>query len=275
MLAAVGQFCATAMWRQNLEACRTLIANAAQQGAKILFLPEASDFITNNSRESVELTYNGVPSQYLSEIKQMAKQHHIWVSVGLHESTVSSVSELIFNTHWMIDDKGNVQGKYRKLHLFDVNVANGPRLFESASTLRGEKIESPVASPIGRIGLAVCYDLRFPELAAHLREQGAQILTYPSAFTQLTGQAHWEVLLRARAIETQTFVVASAQCGQHNEKRTSYGHAMMVDPWGKVIACCKDTDEPTLALADIDLDYLERIRREMPLMDHRRRDLFL
>ncbi|KAI8053098.1 carbon-nitrogen hydrolase [Syncephalis plumigaleata] len=263
MLAAVGQFCATALWKQNLEACRTLIMKAAQKEAKILFLPEASDFITETARESCQLTSEGVSAQYLSEIKRFAKEYSIWISIGLHESATNVTSAAantavassvvasndanstdiskeslakVFNTHWVIDNEGQVQGKYRKLHLFDV----------SASTLRGEEIAPLVTTPIGRVGLSVCYDLRFPELSSYLRRQGAEILTYPSAFTKLTGLAHWEVLLRARAIETQTFVVASAQYGSHNAKRASYGHAMIIDPWGKVIACCEETETPRL-----------------------------
>ena len=131
----------------------------------------------------------------------------------------------------------------------------------------------PIQTPLGKLGLLTCYDVRFPQQSIHLRDKGAQILSYPSAFTVQTGEAHWNVLLRARAIETQSYVVASAQIGSHHEKRTSYGHACIVDPWGKIIAECSNESED-FALASIDLSFLEKIRTEMPLEMHSRKDLY-
>ncbi|KAF9364827.1 Nitrilase [Mortierella sp. NVP85] len=144
---------------------------------------------------------------------------------------------------------------------------------ESQSTVAGERIVPPVTTPVGKVGLGICYDLRFPELALELRRQGAEILTFPSAFTIKTGEAHWEVLLRSRAIETQTYVVAAAQVGKHSEKRSSYGHAMIVDPWGRIVAEC-DGQEEGVAVASMDFEALERIRLEMPVMNHRRYDTY-
>ncbi|KAF9933931.1 Nitrilase [Modicella reniformis] len=176
--------------------------------------------------------------------------------------------------HVLINDEGSVVESYRKIHLFDVDIANGPRLMESQSTVAGNSIVPPVSTPVGKVGLGICYDLRFPEMALELRRQGAEILTYPSAFTVKTGEAHWEVLLRSRAIETQSYVVAAAQVGKHSEKRSSYGHAMIVDPWGKVVAECDGQEEEAIAVAPIDFAALERIRLEMPVMNHRRYDIF-
>ncbi len=129
-------------------------------------------------------------------------------------------------------------------------------------------------TPVGLLGLCTCYDLRFPEQSLLLRSQGAQILAYPSAFTLKTGQAHWLALLRARAIETQTFVVAAAQSGEHNPKRSSFGHSCIVDPWGSVIAEANDGEEETLLVAQVDLEFLERLRREMTIQNHRRADVY-
>ncbi|KAG0353155.1 Nitrilase [Gamsiella multidivaricata] len=179
----------------------------------------------------------------------------------------------LYNTHVLISDQGSIVESYHKIHLFDVDIAHGPRLMESKNTVAGNKLVRPVRTPVGKVGLGICYDLRFPELALALRRQGAEILTYPSAFTIKTGEAHWEVLLRSRAIETQSYVVAAAQVGQHSEKRFSYGHAMIVDPWGQVVAEC-DGEEEGIAVAPVDLSMLERIRTEMPVMNHRRYDIF-
>lgn len=143
---------------------------------------------------------------------------------------------------------------------------------ESSSTLPGPRLEPPVSTPAGKLGLAVCYDMRFPELSLALVQAGAEILTYPSAFGSVTGPAHWEVLLRARAIETQCYVVAAAQCGRHHENRMSYGHSMVVDPWGTVVAQC--SEGPGLCLAHINLGYLRQLRQHLPVIQHRRPNLY-
>ncbi|KAG0226663.1 Nitrilase [Actinomortierella wolfii] len=199
----------------------------------------------------------------------------------------SPIPGKLYNTHVVINSEGSIVEKYRKIHLFDVDIADGPRLMESDSTVPGDQVVPPIKTPVGQVGLAICYDLRFPELAAKLRSKGAEILTYPSAFTPLTGQAHWEVLLRSRAIETQSYVIAAAQVGKHTEKRSSYGHAMIVDPWGRVVAECSgqkdrksngiesagendDDDEAEIATADIDHSLIAKIRLEMPVWSHRR-----
>lgn len=132
----------------------------------------------------------------------------------------------------------------------------------------------PLETPVGLIGTSICFDLRFPQLSTILRKLGAHILTYPSVFTVPTGKAHWEVLLRARAIENQCYVVAAAQVGTHNEKRSSYGHSMVVDPWGKVLVDCGE-ESPCLKVVDIDLDYLNEVRHSMPVLNSFRNDLYL
>lgn len=166
--------------------------------------------------------------------------------------------------------------RYQKLHLFDVEIEGGPVLRESNSVEKGMQILPPFETEIGRVGMMICFDLRFPEISLALKRQKSDIITYPSAFTVPTGKAHWESLLRSRAIETQAYVVAAAQVGAHNEKRVSYGHSMIVSPWGEVLAeLSGEWDEsrgPEIAVADIDLNVIERIRREMPLL--RRTDIY-
>ncbi|ORX51906.1 carbon-nitrogen hydrolase [Hesseltinella vesiculosa] len=268
-LAAVGQFCATSFVEANTKICCGLIKKAAERGAKMLFLPEASDFIAESKEQALSLASNHV---FIQGVQQAAKDANIWVSVGFHEQCHEDTQRL-FNTQIVMNDNGSVVAHYRKIHLFDVDIKNGPRLMESESTIAGDSLVPPVKTPLGQVGLQICYDVRFSELSIAQRRLGADVLTFPSAFTVKTGMAHWETLLRARAIETQCYVMAAAQIGQHNPKRASYGHAMIVDPWGTVLGQCADTQEG-LAFGVVDLDYLGRIRQEMPVMTHRRPDQY-
>ncbi|KAJ2661777.1 Carbon-nitrogen hydrolase [Coemansia sp. RSA 1200] len=271
-IAAVGQFCAQGDLQKNLMTCVDLIGGAARRGAQMVFLPEASDFIAETRDLTTQLAQS-VDGDFMKEIQQAAKDNGIWVSIGIHEQP--SPSEMPYNTNAVVSSDGVLVSVYRKLHLFDVSVKDGPKLLESATTARGDRVAEVVETPVGRLGSSVCYDLRFPELAQALRLRGAQLISYPSAFTELTGAAHWELLLRARAVETQTYVFGAAQIGRHNSRRSSHGDAMIVDPWGTVLArCARNTNEPTLATAEINLDYLDKIRREMPVFNHKRSDLF-
>lgn len=190
---------------------------------------------------------------------------------GVHE--LSNNKEKIYNTHILLDNKGNLVSTYRKVHLFDMdNKDTGIRLMESDYVIKGNEIVSPVSTPVGNLGLSICYDMRFAEQSLLLRNKGAQILSFPSAFTYQTGAAHWEVILRARAIETQCYVIAAAQTGSHNKKRTSWGHSMIIDPWGTVLVQC--AEKIGVAVAEIDLDLLAKIRKNMPCDQHRRTDLY-
>ncbi|RHZ86926.1 hypothetical protein Glove_42g24 [Diversispora epigaea] len=268
--AAVTQFCGTNAIAKNLKICSELIYNVAQRGVKMVFFPEASDFIGINNEETLKLTKEN--NFFVDELRKQAINNNVWISIGVHET--SPTPKHIYNTHLIISSDGEIVSRYHKLHLFDINIKDSPVLLESSNTLRGDKIIDPVESPIGKIGMMICYDLRFPELSLTLRKRGAEVLTYPSAFTIKTGMAHWDVLLRARAIETQSYVIASAQIGQHNEKRASFGSAMIIDPWGTVLARCPETTKPTFALAEINLNILKQLRINMPVIEHRRKDLF-
>lgn len=272
-LIAVCQLTSTPDKEQNFASCSQLIQEAAQRGACVIFLPEAFDFIGSNTQETLSLAENLEGAQ-IQRYAGLARECGVWLSLGgFHERGEDWAStQRIYNCHLLLDPTGHIVATYRKTHLCDVELEGRVSMKESKFTNPGPEIVPPVSTPAGKVGLAICYDLRFPEISLALTQEGAEILTYPSAFTVTTGSAHWEVLLRARAIETQCYVVAAAQTGKNHERRTSYGHAMVVDPWGSVIAQCQEG--PGLCYAEIDLGYLRRIRQEMPVCTHRRADLY-
>eukprot|EP01089_Gocevia_fonbrunei_P003217 TRINITY_DN13131_c0_g1_i1.p1 TRINITY_DN13131_c0_g1~~TRINITY_DN13131_c0_g1_i1.p1 ORF type:complete len:286 (+),score=49.48 TRINITY_DN13131_c0_g1_i1:47-904(+) len=269
-LLAVGQLTSTSNVNQNFKSCAVLVEKAISRGCSLLCLPEAFDYISTSSAQSLELAQD-LESELMTGYRNLAKQG-IWLSLGGWHEKIQDNETHFYNTHIIIDDKGELRSSYRKLHLFDVDIPNGPVLKESNNTKQGELLEV-CPSPVGNLGLSICYDLRFPEQYIALTKMGAEVLLVPAAFTLTTGKDHWEVLLRARAIENQCYVAAAAQIGKHNEKRESFGHAMIIDPWGRVVACCSDrTDQ--IAVAEIDLDYIKDVRTRMPVYQHRRSEIY-
>lgn len=268
-LIAVCQMTAKSDKAVNFAVCESLVKKAASAGAKMVFLPEACDYMGENKQQTLELA-EPLDGPLVSQYQDLAKTYQVWLSLGgIHEQTSE---DRLHNTHIVINNIGSIVAAYRKIHLFDVDIPGKVRLKESDMIKAGNKIELPVDTPIGKVGLAICYDMRFPELSIMLTDLGAKILTFPSAFTFDTGSLHWEVLLRARAIENQCFVIAAAQSGVHNPKRRSWGHAMVVGPSGMVIAQCEaDTD---FALANIDLEQVDSTRITMPVYSHRRYDVY-
>mmetsp|Transcript_13229 Transcript_13229/g.25311 ORF Transcript_13229/g.25311 Transcript_13229/m.25311 type:complete len:339 (+) Transcript_13229:30-1046(+) len=272
---AVGQMCAKNDVLGNFETCKLLAEESKQAGCAMLFLPECFSYIGSNLADALAVA-EPLEGHIMSRYRDLARSTGLWLSLGGFQETGPDAQHR-YNTHVMVDSEGNIVASYRKIHLFDLDLPDGPepiKLLESSATAPGCQVAA-CDSPAGRVGLTVCYDMRFPELYQKLRfEEGAEILTMPSAFTRPTGEAHWEVLLRARAIETQCFVVAAAQTGQHNEKRASYGHAIIINPWGKVIGKLDDPNSTGIAVAEIDLNELRKIRQNMPLDKHRRYDLY-
>jgi predicted amidohydrolase len=234
----------------------------------MLFLPEAS----------VLMGVSSAPAEAISalegcstELASLAKEHDIWVSVCGHQSTPGEDPRLS-NVHWLFNSTGKQVAKYSKTHLFDAK-AGSTVLTESSYTKAGDELVAVKNTPVGCLGLCTCYDMRFPAVSQRLRfEAGADVLAFPSAFTVPTGAAHWETLLRCRAIETQCFVVAAAQWGDHGGGRSTYGHSMIVDPWGTVIATSEDGEEQLL-VADLDMSIIKSVRDGMPLDIQRRGDL--
>ena len=273
---AVGQMCSTGDVEANLAACERLIVKSSAAGAELLLLPECCTYLGEKDSDSLAVAEplpEGGP--LLARLAALAVKHRLWLALGgVVESSATPGKR--YNTHVVLSSTGAVVAQYRKAHLFDLDHA-GVRLKESDVCLAGAQLHPPVPSPVGALGLAVCYDLRFPELFSKLRhEGGCELLLLPAAFTVPTGEAHWELLLRARAVETQSYVLAAAQGGQHNAKRASFGHAMIVDGWGKVLATVPEG--PTaegIAVAEVDLDWLRELRERMPIALHRRPDLYV
>ena len=266
---AVGQMCASSDVEKNFEVVADLCSQAKDRGCSMLFLPECFAFIGVKGTDALAVM-EPLNGPLLGRYRELAAKHGLWLSLGGFAEQGPD-RDRRFNAHIIVNDAGEIRASYRKIHLFDVDMGdvNGPVLMESRTAAAGEALVTG-DSPAGKLGLTVCYDLRFPEMFARLRyELGCEMMLVPSAFTKPTGQAHWETLLRARAIETQSYVVAAAQAGTHSEGRASHGHAMVVDPWGKVVAEL-DGEETGIAVADVDLGYLKDVRSRIPVETHRR-----
>ena len=206
--------------------------------------------------------------QIISTVRELAREHRVRILAGTFAERIEG-SDLLYNTSVLIAPDGTIDAVYRKIHLFDVDLSDsgGGVFSESATFAPGDEVVV-AATEWGSIGLSVCYDVRFPELYRQMATRGAHFITVPSAFAPQTGKDHWDVLLRARAIENQAFVLAPAQCGQHSEDRSSYGRSMIVDPWGIVLA--QGSDDPGLVIADCDMARQARIRASLPALQHRR-----
>mmetsp|Transcript_353 Transcript_353/g.413 ORF Transcript_353/g.413 Transcript_353/m.413 type:complete len:282 (-) Transcript_353:179-1024(-) len=261
------QICSGRNPAANLKKIRKLVNSAKVSGCELVCLPEAFDFIGIPGTQDSYVQAETLSGSLMQEYCKLAREENIWISLGgFHERLGGKVGETkIGNTHCMLDNRGNIVADYRKIHLFDVDYDGGYK--ESKSTIRGDKLVL-VDTPIGRVGLTVCYDLRFPDIFQRLAKAGADLILVPSAFMPTTGEAHWHTLLKARAIENQCYVAAAAQAGAHNDKRSSYGHSLIVDPWGTVLADL-GTQEDTIGCATLDMDCIKEVRRKMPMSYNR------
>src|SRR3954469_25368375 len=246
-----------------------LLGQAADRGAKLIGLPEMWEHI-GPAREKHAFAGPGEGAQ-LARIREISAKRGFWCLAG--SIAEKSADNRVYNPSPLLSPQGEIVARYRKLHLFDVDIPDGARYRESEQVAPGDAAPRAVSTPLGvKIGLSVCYDLRFPEL---YRGIGADLIAVPAAFTAYTGRAHWEILLRARAIENQAFVLAPAQVGRIGppaENRFAWGHACIVDPWGEVLADAGGEAEG-VAVAQIDPGRLRQVRRDLPALRHRRRDL--
>ena len=241
------------------------IDEAVAAGADFIALPETVGLIEPVNDQIPAQTYSEADDSGLAAFRELAAKHQVTILVG--SQLIRRDDGKIVNRSFMLDRSGEIQARYDKLHLFDIQLANGEAYLESEMITPGEKAVV-TDTPFGRFGLSVCYDLRFAALYRALAQNGAQILTIPAAFTQTTGKAHWHTLVIARAIETGSFVIAPNQCGHHADKRYSFGHSLIVDPWGEVLA--DGGAEPGIIYADIDVGKVEKARSRIPALQHDR-----
>lgn len=243
------------------------VADAAAGRAAMLFTPEMSGLLDRDRERARPRYLHEADDAVLAEVRRAAAKAGIWVALGSLALRAEEGEKLI-NRSVLVDDTGAIHARYDKLHLFDVDLPTGESWRESISFQAG-KGAVVAQTPLGMLGLSICYDLRFPMLYAALSAAGAVALSIPAAFTVPTGEAHWHILLRARAIENACFVIAAAQCGQHEDGRATYGHSSVVDPWGRILLDMGG-DSSGLGFADLDLASVAEVRARLPVLAHRR-----
>ena len=249
----------------NLAAAGDLIRRAADAGADFITTPEVVAMM-ETGRDNIRAKATDEPNHpALAAFRSLAAETGKWLLVG--SLTIKEDDGPLYNRSFLLDPEGRIVARYDKIHMFDVNLPNGVSIRESNAYRSGDA--AVLADlPWARLGMTICYDLRFPYLYRDLAHAGAQVLTIPSAFMQVTGEAHWHVLLRARAIETGCFVIAAAQCGSHPGNRQTYGHSLIIAPWGEIVA--EAGTEPGVVTADIDLALVEKARGRIPALEHDR-----
>jgi predicted amidohydrolase len=251
----------------NARAVADGIAALAADGAAIVFTPEMSGLLDRDRARVVESATTEAEEPTLAAARAAAARHRVWVHLGSCAIRPEPGADRLLNRGFLIDDAGQVRARYDKMHLFDVDLPTGERYRESATYIPGDAAVA-ADTPWGRLGLSICYDLRFARLYEALSGAGAAIIAVPAAFTRPTGEAHWHTLLRARAIEAGAFVVAAAQTGRHADGRETYGHSLVIDPWGRVLL---DMGEAAgHATCDIDLAAVADTRARIPTVAHRR-----
>ena len=243
-----------------------LIRQAAEQGAQLILTPEGSNFLQRDRPKMLEALKPLDQDPYVAGVRALAAELKVWILIG--SALVKQGEDKAANRAVLISDAGEIVQTYDKVHMFDVDLPNGDRYRESALYQPGEAARI-ADTPWGKLGLSVCYDMRFPQLYRALAKAGAKIIAVPAAFTRPTGEAHWEVLLRARAIENGAFVLAPAQGGFHEDGRGTWGRSIAIDPWGRIIAQA-DGDDPGVVIADLDLDEVDKTRQAIPSLKNER-----
>jgi predicted amidohydrolase len=250
----------------NARSMTDAIERAAGGGAEMLFTPEMSGLLDRDSERAAKNLRPQEEDQVLAAAREAAARHRIWLHIG--SLAVLAEGGKVANRGFVIDREGEVRATYDKIHLFDVDLPTGESWRESNVYSPGKGVVLVNGTPVGKLGLTICYDLRFPGLFARLAESDADVIAVPAAFTVPTGKAHWHVLLRARAIEAGLFVVAAAQVGRHEDGRQTFGHSLVVDPWGELLLDMGD--DKGVGFADIDLKRISDVRSRIPALDHRR-----
>jgi predicted amidohydrolase len=250
----------------NGRALTNAIEQAAAGGAEMLFTPEMSGLLDRDSQRAAKVLKPQDEDEVLAAVREAAARHKIWLHIGSLALLVGDGK--VANRSFVIDREGQIRATYDKIHLFDVDLPTGESWRESSVYSAGTGAVVVSGTPVGKLGLTICYDLRFPGLFARLAETDSDVIAVPAAFTVPTGMAHWHVLLRARAIEAGLFIVAAAQFGHHEDGRNTFGHSLVVDPWGDVLL---DMGEGSgVGFADIDLKRISEVRARIPALNHRR-----
>ena len=252
-------------YAENLATLTTMAREAAAGGAKFLFSAEYALMMDGSGRTMREKAQNAQGEPALSALAALSRELGVWHLVG--SLTLMSDDGRMFNRSVLISAEGRVAAQYDKIHMFDATLPSGTVIKESSAYRPGERAVT-AETPWGRLGMTVCYDLRFPQLYRNLAQHGATLLAIPSSFQRETGKAHWHVLMRARAIENSAFVIAPALCGDHPGKRMTYGHSLVIDPWGEVLA--DGGDAPGVVYADLDLAQVDKVRGMLPSLTHDR-----
>lgn len=250
----------------NAEKLVGAVRDAAAGGAAMLFTPEMSGMLDRDRERALGKARSEDQDEVLAAVRNAAAEAGIWVHLG--SLALKGDSGKLVNRGFVIDSAGDIRARYDKIHLFDVDLPTGESWRESAMYEAGHEAVIVPDTPVGKLGLTICYDLRFPALFGRLSEAGADLVSVPAAFTVPTGRAHWSVLLRARAIEAEMFVVAAAQAGHHEDGRESYGHSLVADPWGALLL--EMGEEPGLAFVEIDLARIADVRSRIPVHQHRK-----
>jgi len=268
ILAAAIQLNAGSDKSQNSDNATKLIKRAALKGAQLIVLPEV--FNWRGSRKEIQHNCEPIPGPTSMRMSELASSLKIFLLCGsILERNPQGPKP--FNTSILINPQGKIVACYRKLHLFKVQLKGKATIDETSIYSAGNEVKT-AATPFGKVGFTICYDLRFPELYRTLASRGALIIFVPSAFTLETGKAHWELLLRSRAIENQIYIIAPNQYGKDPLCNRNYGHSMIVDPWGTIIAQC--TSGERIIYGELDFKYLKKIRKELPSLKHKRKDIF-
>ncbi|MCL6684313.1 carbon-nitrogen hydrolase family protein [Sphingomonas alba] len=250
----------------NSVALVAAVETAAAGGAEMLFTPEMSGLLDSNRERAKSAIRTEQDDEVLRSVRAAAKASGIWVHLG--SLALQGPGDRFVNRAFLMDNEGEVRARYDKIHLFDVDLQTGESWRESAVYQGGDRPVLVRDTPVGNLGLTICYDLRFPALFERLSEAGAEVIAVPAAFTVPTGKAHWHVLLRARAIEAGLFVLAAAQGGRHEDGRETYGHSLVIDPWGEVLLDA--ADQGGVHFAEIDLGRIAEVRSRVPALKHRK-----
>lgn len=276
---AAVQMVSTADVQQNMDSAHRLIAQAAERGAGLVVLPENFAVLDGGPQSRFAEHEGDLQAPLQGMLSQAAQAHGIWLVAGTMplitrpristDHAAERVSDgRVRPASLVFDPQGQLVARYDKIHLFDVEVSDKQACYAESDSFEPGDTPVMVQTDSGQLGLSICYDIRFPELYRHYFDHGVELVTVPAAFTKVTGQAHWEVLLRARAIENQCYVIGAGQGGVHNERRETFGHSMIVDPWGKVLDMLPAGEG--VVVADMDCEAQQDIRRRMPVLQHRR-----